>query len=101
MNRELFIQDLLLRLQSLKLSQNQLGKDIGISQSGINYYISGKHNPSADVFLRICKRLGLNPNKYFRQEDSWADIFKKHSLEGAGISVLEYLCKNYYAPSGK
>lgn len=101
MNRELFIQDLLLRLHSLNLSQNQLGRDIGMSQSGINYYVSGKHNPSADAFLRICNRLSLNPNKYLGQESSWEDIFKKYSSEGNGQSMLEYLSKNYYAPRVK
>lgn len=92
---------MLLSLSKLNISQNQLGRDIGMSQSGINYYVSGKHSPSADAFLRICNRLNLNPNKYFGETSSWDNIFQKYSSEAKGDSVIEYLSKNYYTPIAK
>jgi transcriptional regulator with XRE-family HTH domain len=101
MNKERFIKDLLDALSRLKVNQTELAKYSGCSQSSINYYISGKHTPSADIFLKICDRLSMNPVTYLGQESSWKSVFEHYTNSGNGENMFEFLSKNYYAPRGK
>ena len=43
---------------AINMSQWELAKRIGMSQSIVNNYCTGKHEPSLDVFVAICKELG-------------------------------------------
>ena len=53
-----FRERLNLVLKENNLSQSQLAKKIGMSQSVVNNYCTGKREPTLDVFLMICKALG-------------------------------------------
>ena len=45
-------------LQENKISQRALAKKIGMSQSVVNNYCSGKREPSLDALILICNALG-------------------------------------------
>lgn len=45
-------------LVAINMSQWELAKRIGMSQSIVNNYCTGKHEPSLDVLVAICKELG-------------------------------------------
>ncbi len=44
------------------LSQTELAKRIGISQSGIAHYVKGDKMPALDTFANLCKVLELDAN---------------------------------------
>lgn len=44
------------------MSQTELAKKIGISQSGIAHYIKGDKMPALDTFANLCKVLELDAN---------------------------------------
>lgn len=51
------------RIKSLReaagLSQNELARRAGVSQSGLSYIESGEKSPSVDTLLRIADALGV------------------------------------------
>lgn len=51
------------------MSQNALSKKIGMSQSIVNNYCTGKREPSLDVLLLICKALGESADYLLGLED--------------------------------
>ena len=44
------------------MSQTELAKKIGISQSGIAHYVKGDKMPALDTFANLCKVLELDAN---------------------------------------
>lgn len=44
-------------LRANNLSQNKLAKKIGMSQTIVNNYCTGKREPTLDVLIMICKAL--------------------------------------------
>ena len=45
-------------LKENNLSQNKFAKEIGMSQSIVNNYCTGKREPSLDALMTICDALG-------------------------------------------
>lgn len=43
------------------LSQTEIGRKIGVSQSCIAHYIKGDISPSIDTFANLCKVLDIDP----------------------------------------
>jgi addiction module HigA family antidote len=48
-------------LAPLKISQNQLGKDLGVSSRRINEIIHGKRSITADTALRLARYFNNSP----------------------------------------
>ncbi len=51
------------------MSQSTLAKKIGMSQSIVNNYCTGKREPSLDVLILICKALGESADYLLGLED--------------------------------
>ena len=48
-------------LKPMKISQNQLGRDLGVSARRINEIIHGKRSITADTALRLARYFGNSP----------------------------------------
>jgi len=48
-------------LKPMKISQNQLGRDLGVSARRINEIIHGKRSITADTALRLARCFGNSP----------------------------------------
>ncbi len=53
----IFVKRLNETLKLNKMSQNELARRIGMSQSVVNNYCTGKHQPPIDILILICKEL--------------------------------------------
>lgn len=49
-----------LALEERKMTQRELAKEIGVSPSRINDFITGRAEPSLKIAKRICVTLGIN-----------------------------------------
>ncbi len=56
-------------LKDLGLSQSALAKKIGMSQSVVNNYCTGKREPTLDTLIIICKALGESADYLLGLED--------------------------------
>ena len=50
-------------LKQSDLKQDELAKKIGVSQSMISHYISGRKMPALDTLSRLCSVLDLDANE--------------------------------------
>ena len=50
-------------LKQRTMTQEELAKQIGVGQSMISHYISGRHMPALDTLSRICSVLDLDANE--------------------------------------
>ena len=50
-------------LKQSDLKQDELAKKIGVSQSMISHYISGRKMPALDTLSRLCTVLDLDANE--------------------------------------
>ena len=50
-------------LKQSDLKQDELAKRIGVSQSMISHYISGRKMPALDTLSRLCTVLDLDANE--------------------------------------
>lgn len=48
-----------------KLSQEQLGKIIGVNQTTVGQWLKGKKKPSYDSIMAIYKNFNVTPNELF------------------------------------
>lgn len=48
-------------LKPMNMSQNQLGRDLGVSARRINEIIHGKRSVTADTALRLARHFGNSP----------------------------------------
>lgn len=51
------------RMEQLGLSQHELAKKSGVSQSSICRYLKAKQLPSAMVVRKLCKTLGMTQSE--------------------------------------
>ena len=69
MNKNKFRERLKETLKYNSMSQVTLAKKIGMSQSVINNYCTGKREPTLDVLLLICKALDVSSDYLLGLED--------------------------------
>ena len=50
-----------LSLEEKNMSQKQLAKEIGVSQSRISDYVSGRAEPTLKIARMLCTTLGITP----------------------------------------
>ena len=50
-------------LKQRTITQEELAKRIGVNQSMISHYISGRSMPTLDTLSRICTELDLDANE--------------------------------------
>jgi DNA-binding XRE family transcriptional regulator len=55
------------------LTQEDLGREVGVSRQSICSYETGEAYPSEPVLMRLCTRLGLNYYDYVDQVTVWHD----------------------------
>lgn len=48
-------------LKKCEITQTELAKQLGITQSSISHYIKGDIMPSLDTFANLCEVLKLDP----------------------------------------
>ena len=48
-------------LKPMKISQNQLGRDLGVSPRRVNEIVHGKRSVTADTALRLSRYFGNSP----------------------------------------
>lgn len=51
-----------LRMHEMNLTQENLAKMLGLSQSRISNYLTGKTNPTLEIARSISKQLDINPS---------------------------------------
>ena len=59
--KEIFSKNLEMELKLRNISQEQLGKAIGVSQQSISEWVKGKSLPSLDTFRNLCIALRADP----------------------------------------
>ncbi len=52
-------------LELKNMTQERLGKKVGLSQKAISKYITGKSLPPLDVLDKICHALDIEPSVFF------------------------------------
>ena len=62
MEIKVIIKDIML---TQNLSQEQLGKILGVNQTTISQWLLGKKKPSYDSIMAIYKNFGITPNELF------------------------------------
>ena len=67
-------------LSPMKISQNQIARDIGVSPRRINEIIHGKRSVTADSSLRLAKYFGLS-------DDFFLGLQKNYELEESRIKI--------------
>ena len=50
-------------LRQMTITQEELAKQIGVNQSMISHYITGRSMPALDTLSRICTVLDLDANE--------------------------------------
>ena len=50
-------------LKQRTITQEELARQIGVNQSMISHYITGRSMPALDTFSRICSVLDLDANE--------------------------------------
>ena len=63
-------------LQAFQISQNKLGREIGMSPRAINEIVHGKRSITANSALRLAKYLGTSP-------EFWLNLQTSYDLEEA------------------
>ena len=65
--------DVLLKefLKPLNISQNQLGRDLGVSARRINEIVHGKRSVTADTALRLARYFGNSPDFWMGIQDEY------------------------------
>lgn len=59
----IFARNLLAELRRAGVTQEQLGKAIGVSKASVSAWCNGKNLPRAGRLFQICDILGCDPNK--------------------------------------
>jgi addiction module HigA family antidote len=67
-------------LQEYEISQNRLGREIGMSPRAINEIVHGKRSITANSALRIAKFFGTSP-------EFWLNLQTSYDLEEAAKTV--------------
>ena len=67
-------------LKEFGVSQNRLGREIGMSPRAINEIVHGKRSITANSALRIAKYFGTSP-------EFWLNLQTSHDLEEAAKEV--------------
>lgn len=71
-------------LNPLGISQNRLGRDIGVPPGRINEIIHGKRNITADTDLRLARALGTS-------EGFWLGLQADYDLEERRLAIAKQL----------
>jgi len=69
-------------LQPLKISQNRLGVDLGVSPRRINEIVHGKRSVTADTALRLARYFGNSP-------EFWLGLQMDYDLDLADDRLAE------------
>ena len=67
-------------LKEFGISQNRLGRDIGMSPRAINEIVHGKRSITANSALRIAKYFGTSP-------EFWLNLQSSYDLEEAAKEI--------------
>lgn len=59
-----------LRRQKLKLSQDHLAREVGVSPQAISRIEVGHREPSLDLLVRLCKTLGVSTDYLLTGKES-------------------------------
>jgi addiction module HigA family antidote len=68
-------------LVPLKISQNRLGRDLGVPAQRVNEIIRGKRSITVDTALRLAKYFKTSPQ-------FWLNLQMNYDLEMAGETLL-------------
>jgi transcriptional regulator with XRE-family HTH domain len=74
-----------------KLSQEALGRELGMSYQQIQKYEAGKNRISADMLYRIAKALGIKPEWFFEGLDAVKDEGQPPLLDAFQHRLLDAL----------
>ena len=67
-------------LKEFQISQNRLGRDIGMSPRAVNEIVHGKRSVTANSALRLAKYFGTTP-------EFWLNLQTSYDLEKAAREV--------------
>ena len=51
------------KIKELSINQTYLAMDLGVVDSRVSHWITGKYVPSTDYVVKICKALKVSPNE--------------------------------------
>jgi addiction module HigA family antidote len=83
-------------LRPMKISQNQLAKDISVPANRVSQIIHGKREITADTALRLGKYFGIEP-------EFWLNLQVRYNMKIARSKVgkvIEKEVKQYLPPTG-
>ncbi len=69
-------------LKPLKLSQNQIARDIKVPPGRINEIVKGIRSVTADTDLRLAKYFGTSEGFWMRLQDSYELLETKRKIKG-------------------
>ncbi|MBF0170688.1 MAG: HigA family addiction module antidote protein [Nitrospinae bacterium] len=73
-------------LEPMGISQNRLGREIGVSPRRVNEIVQGKRSVSADTALRLARYFGMS-------ESFWMGLQADYDLEEARAKLGDRLKK--------
>ena len=73
-------------LKEFHISQNRLGREIGMSPRAVNEIVQGKHSITANSALRLAKYFGTSPEFRLNLQTSYGleEVIKKVDLRSVG-----------------
>lgn len=67
-------------LNELKISQNRLGKAIGVPANRIHALVKGTRDVTADTDLRLCRYFGLSEGYFLRLQNAFDTMEAKRKI---------------------
>jgi addiction module HigA family antidote len=81
-------------MEPLSLSQNQLGRDLGVPITRINEIIKGKRAITTDTALRLSRYFGTSP-------ESWLNLQQEYDLRIARRELWPGILKRVRARTAR
>jgi addiction module HigA family antidote len=86
-------------LSELKLSQNNLGKAIGVPGNRIHALVNGTRDVTADTDLRLCRFFGLSEGYFLRLQNAYDTMEAKRKIAAQVARIRPFKAADYSAVS--
>ncbi|MBI5428388.1 MAG: HigA family addiction module antidote protein [Nitrospinae bacterium] len=77
-------------LNEVGLSQNQLGRAIGVPPNRIHAIVQGTRDITADTDLRLCKFFGLSEGYFLRLQNAYDTMEAKRRIASQVARIKPY-----------
>jgi len=77
-------------LNQLGISQNQLGRAIGVPPNRVHAIVNGTRDITADTDLRLCKFFGLSEGYFLRLQNAYDTLEAKRRIAPQVARIRRY-----------